>query len=265
MNDLYFEDYEGEFGAFHFDGIFDGNGKKIIANKTIRSIFGVVHSNAIIKNLHIYADIDTSVNNYSGVRKSVGIIAEINEGRIENCKASGSIYVSESSLLAYTLVGGVVGQNEGIFLNVYCDADIVVVFGAVPMEYRAAIGGLIGSHGYFNNQSFFSIFAGSIKYKHYEELGNAYYPIVIGALLGDIRSYIENAYYYIDKLDNRTEDEKSEYFIPNVVIGFEYYTEFELISPTVAGVSDFNTIDFSEWDGDVWDFSGEAPQLRMFS
>jgi uncharacterized repeat protein (TIGR02543 family) len=112
-----------------FDGVFNGNGKKIISlyvNKSSNDagLFGAIGSHGKIKNLGVHG-------NVSGRSRTGGIVGT-NDGTVENSYFSGNVNGTGT-------VGGVVGGNRG--------ADSIVInshnTGNVTGSSRA-IGGVVG-------------------------------------------------------------------------------------------------------------------------
>ncbi len=156
-----------------FTGVFDGN-THIISNLTINTsgastsylgLFGCL-DNAVLKNLGI-----KNLNITTGASsQSIGALAGLNAGTIEECFAQGTITGGNASVY----IGGLVGQNGSIIQNCYADVDV-----SSAGQY---IGGLAGTClGAFNCYAAGHISGGSAVGGF---AGYAYYP-----------PYIQYCYY----------------------------------------------------------------------
>jgi hypothetical protein len=135
----------GMIGGY-FRGIFDGGGH-VVRNLTIRSekaaalgLFGYVDSPAQIRDLGV-ADVDIRRSN-AGTRSfsGGGLVAVNGGGAILNCYATGSVVEATQSTppsgdVGSDLIGGLVGQNNGLVHDCYAIADV---------QGDGTIGGLVG-------------------------------------------------------------------------------------------------------------------------
>ncbi|NCC87900.1 MAG: hypothetical protein EOM05_08545, partial [Clostridia bacterium] len=116
----------------NFTGSFDGqnyqiSGIKITGTNTEAisdvGLFGYVGEGASISNLKVsdaqFVNIDESDV------KTIGLIAGYNMGTIENCAAAKSENLIEINLSS-TVVGGIVGYNDGSILKCYNTSDLSV-------------------------------------------------------------------------------------------------------------------------------------------
>ncbi len=151
--------------AGEFNGIFEGNGKKISGfNATTRGLFTSIQENAEIKNLTVDAHITASAD-------QSGIIAGYSKGKITGCNVTGSLttkykqaggivgYVSEGSVsnctfdgtIASTYTGGHIGATTaGIAGELSLStASACVASGKITgnTEYFADAGGITGKQG----------------------------------------------------------------------------------------------------------------------
>ncbi len=142
----------GKYSSYYpditsFQGVFDGNGKKITGLTINRTdyiwndregvgLFGLVSQGATIKNLTLEG---TCVSAYS----NAGSLAGVNNGTLTNCSASGIVTGRG------TRIGGLVGINKGTITQCFAGGEIVA-------KYDTA-GGLVG---YNNKGSLSRCFAG---------------------------------------------------------------------------------------------------------
>ncbi len=115
-----------------FTGTLDGNGH-IINNLTIngtanyQGLFGCIGAGGTVMNLGVSGSV---IGHYS-----IGGLVGYNEGTIENCYTSGSIYGTGGSSAA----GGLAGYNNGgAITNCYSSSDVDYTF------FDVRIGGLVG-------------------------------------------------------------------------------------------------------------------------
>ncbi|MDE7455058.1 MAG: hypothetical protein K2M64_04445, partial [Clostridia bacterium] len=101
-----------------FDGYFDGNGKTVTVDSGGCGLFGTLGEHALIEDLTVAGDIDAVAN-------CVGVIASVNNGKIEYCAVSAGIKSSigtvgklegDSNLITGG-AGGLVGVNNGTVAN----------------------------------------------------------------------------------------------------------------------------------------------------
>lgn len=114
-----------------FTGSFDGNGHKLLnnyisVNDSYKGLFGYIKNPAIIKNLYI---IDTNITASNNVGALVGYFEK---GTIENCSATGNIFVSNNNK-----VGGLIGESNS--------GEVKESFADVNVTGNTDLGGLIGS------------------------------------------------------------------------------------------------------------------------
>ena len=118
-------------GPARFEGVFDGNGKKIknlkIRRKSLSGIgfFGSIGVNGVVKNVGL-EDIDIMVGVEGGL---VGGLVALNGGTIENSYVTGNVTGGR------TKVGGLAGGNTGTIKNSYA---------TVSVEGNDDVGGLAG-------------------------------------------------------------------------------------------------------------------------
>lgn len=148
-----------------FTGTFDGRGHTIsnlhfssatltnTGNKAL-GLFASIASGGVVKNLTVNASIEikTALNNGSP-QLSLGAIAGINNGTVENCSVIGSIKGTGSAgVFAYYgdyVVGGAVGHNLGKVVSVKSTVSIKINDYAgysYPMG-GLSVGGVVGLHG----------------------------------------------------------------------------------------------------------------------
>ncbi|MDR2090806.1 MAG: hypothetical protein LBP62_04045, partial [Clostridiales bacterium] len=269
-DDILLEADEWNKNIDEFDGVFNGNGQTIKINGAIRYGFiKNIKENGIVKNLRINANIYRIVptTNVYGADAFLGILADDNLGVIKNCQTSGDIRLditeraNNSSYIGY-FVGGIIGLNyAGEMTDCLSSANIIVNRYVEKPEDNTyiSIGGIAGYSAGYGVDISKSIFNGSIKYN-----AKLHASDDIGIMIGMTgpRQYVD-LYYDANMYDNRTEEEKNIYDIPIEIIGNGgQYAEIEHIN--VGGVSDWSTVDFSSWDHEIWDFSGETPELRLF-
>lgn len=97
---------EGDWSPLpDFTGTLDGNGHAIrgmkVSSKSHAGLFSTV--SGTVKNLTVYGDMTAT--------KNVGIIAGENDGTIENCTVSGTVYANTD------YAGGICGSNYGTIKN----------------------------------------------------------------------------------------------------------------------------------------------------
>ncbi|MGA2171955.1 MAG: GLUG motif-containing protein [Sedimentisphaerales bacterium] len=126
------------YSSATFTGVFDGN-THIISNLTINTsgadtsnlgLFGFLDSGAVLKNVGI-KNLNITAGSSS---ESIGALAGLNAGTIQECFAQGTITGGDASIY----VGGLVGIHGAIIQNCYADVDINTGAGS---QY---IGGLAG-------------------------------------------------------------------------------------------------------------------------
>ncbi|HPS02227.1 MAG TPA: GLUG motif-containing protein [Candidatus Sumerlaeota bacterium] len=138
----------GKYSSYYpditsFQGVFDGNGKKITGLTINRTeyiwsdregvgLFGLVSPGATIKNLTLEGG---RLSGYS----NVGSLAGVNNGTLMNCSASGIVTGRG------TKIGGLVGINKGTLTQCFAG-------GEVEAKYDTA-GGLVG----YNNKGSLSL------------------------------------------------------------------------------------------------------------
>jgi hypothetical protein len=279
---------------YAFNGILDGGGYTITIPDEVKKqnawtqydmgMFYILGETAVIKNLTLdmyltveefdpehLDDFHTDIEN--------GLIATYNNGTIENCIVKGTLAVKNRASYAYGnwfTLGGIAAKNYGTIQNCISGVDIIIDGYANSRnsgnQYYDSIGGLVGYNaGILKN----SIYTGGIKFR-LKENGSKYY---IGALIGVqdgeyegfSSDFVDNLYYDLNSLDIRTESERNpdprsplpehQYYLPQDSIG-KIYGE---VGEKISGVSYWSSINFSEWNQGLWDFSGEVPKLRMFS
>jgi hypothetical protein len=230
-NDIEIDAEEWNQNINKFDGIFDGNGKKIDININGYGIFDTLSANAVVKNLYVYADIDVSINPTEwDYVKFVGILAGSNEGLIENCMTSGSIYNGKDEYDGVWAMGGIVGENYGIIRNCISDADIMqTYYDSVEFMVRPFVGGLVGRNYSKDSKNVITslnncTFIGTVKV----QWDTSPYGCEVGALIGQNINYPEayttrNIYYDINSLDGRTADEIDVLYIPRGAIVVRNY------------------------------------------
>lgn len=121
---------ESTYSGEEFEGTFYGN-NHTISNLAIegtdynfQGLFGWVSNSAAIKDLNL-SDVDVNGSN------SIGALAGVNQGNIDNCSVSGNVTATEQN------AGGLVGQNKsGTIEN--CHSHASVTGGGIA-------GGLFGS------------------------------------------------------------------------------------------------------------------------
>jgi hypothetical protein len=293
--DVIVEEYGGEVyintirQIYVFNGIFDGNGYTITVPEGVKKqnawtqydmgLFYILGETAVVKNLTLDMELTVAEFNPEDLDDfhtdiENGLIATYNNGTIENCVVKGSLTVKNRASYAYGnwfTLGGIVAKNYGTIENCISGVDIIIDGYANSRnsenKYYDAIGGLVGYNGGILRNC---IYTGGIKYK-LREGGSKYY---IGALIGiqdgeyDGFSidFVNDLYYDFNILDIRTQEEAhpdswvDPYNFPQTAIGKTYGETGERI----GGVSDWSSIDFSSWDGEVWDFSGDMPELKIF-
>lgn len=92
-----------------FNGVIDGNNKKIKFASTKEGLFGKLLGRSVIKNINIEGTIDSDDN----ISNYIGILAGINYGKIKNCNVGGSIKVDGNGRNDKIYIGGFVSQNVG--------------------------------------------------------------------------------------------------------------------------------------------------------
>ena len=118
-----------------FNGVIDGNYKKIKYSSNNEGLFGTIFSNAVIKKLIIEGNIiNDNKENY------IGVIVGFNLGKISDCTVKGEISATDSNY-TFQYVGGVVGKNSnmGKLDNIQSLVDITCE--NLP---NAHMGGMIG-------------------------------------------------------------------------------------------------------------------------
>lgn len=120
-----------------FEGVFDGNNCEMGAHfveegKVKGGFFAVIGKNGIVKNINA---------SYVGIfgSNTVGGIAGINNGIIENCRVIGSVNAEESN------AGGIAGENTGIIRQ--CSVQMAIKRDESTIRGGTGIGGICG----FNN------------------------------------------------------------------------------------------------------------------
>jgi len=190
-NDIDLSDYKTDIGWIpigryensSFNGVFDGNSKKITGlyisstDGSYDGLFGYIKS-ATIKNLSI---IDANIpSSYSSAGIVVGYMD--NNSSVSNCYSTGSIISLYSSgyNYGYPYVGGVVGYNSGSVSNCYSFASVSTSASA----YGAPAGGVAGG----NNGSVSNCYStGSVSSSGYNFSGG-----VVG--LNDKNGTVSNCY-----------------------------------------------------------------------
>jgi len=168
-------DRENKLPQSVFTGSFDGKGHKI-NNLTIRGkadylgLFGGIWKGHVL-NLGM-ENVSIFVMNASSYH---GCIAGLNNGRIANCYAKGTVTASKSC----QLIGGLVGQNhlEGIIIN--CRAAVNLS----PGDKCQSLGGLVGT----NSGTISNCYASAHVLVEHETIG-------LGGLVGFCARRITNCY-----------------------------------------------------------------------
>ena len=125
-----------------FSGSFNGNGFTIsnfkIENNEFNSLFGYVTGN--IENLNVKNNINIEVNTTNYLSP---IVSYLSSGVVENCSSSGIIFVSSSSLIEASYVGGIVARNEyGLIKKCYSTISI-----SNNSKSTTFTGGIVGYNG----------------------------------------------------------------------------------------------------------------------
>jgi hypothetical protein len=170
-------------GLSYFNGVFDGDGKKISGitiNKPLDNnvgFFKILGGSGVVKNL-ILNDINVLGNN------SVGGIVGANNGKID----SSSVVRGEIKALGHGYSGGLVGSNRGVINNSYSDVSVRVVENS-PTDGRYS-GGIAGEN----------VYSGGIIENSYS-LGEVRGSIHLGGITGrnlgsssQVRAKIINSY-----------------------------------------------------------------------
>ena len=188
-----------------FTGIFDGKDKTIKGltmeysndydGEEIEYVFysniGLFCVNSgTIKNLNIEIAEYTAEDNPYGIigDVSVGAVAGINTGIIENCHVSGLVASTDNLEVDRGAAGGIAGTNSGTISKCSMIGDV---------EGHYAIGGIVGKNSGSISESYFM---GSIN-KNYddEKLSSGDYSVrYVGGICGRLYAgTIENSYAYI--------------------------------------------------------------------
>ncbi len=120
-----------------FEGVFDGSSHEITAysgeaeNDVKGAIFAAVGKNGTVKNIHARVGVYGS--------NTVGGIAGINNGIIENCRVRCTVKAKESN------AGGIVGENTGTIRQ--CSVQMAITRDESRILGGTGIGGICG----FNN------------------------------------------------------------------------------------------------------------------
>lgn len=126
-----------------FNGVFDGNGKKITIKKfasgNIFGLFGIADSSSTIKNLIVRGIIDIKVDTDEEVY--FGLVAGKSEGTIENCITEGSVTLIVNTPKDFYF-GGVMGFGRGSFSYIQNDASLSLTRAG---QGYTALGGIVGS------------------------------------------------------------------------------------------------------------------------
>ena len=125
---------------YDYSGTFDGNGKAIrglyITNDIAGAgLFYYVAQRGCVRNLGI-------LDSYFAGNSSIGSVAAVNYGTVEQCYATGSV-VGQASL------GGVVGLNNGTTKNCHFTGTVTVLATGAMMPTpprRSGGGGVVGSN-----------------------------------------------------------------------------------------------------------------------
>ncbi|MBI5112738.1 MAG: S8 family serine peptidase [Rhodovulum sp.] len=131
----------------HFDGILDGHGGLVRADgskivHTIshlgvaspnpsRGLFDVIGPGAVVRNLMLTGHVEGQA-----AESAVGLLAGINEGRIENVHVAGTMLIGTGNGV---WAGGLVGRNEGTIVG--STADV-----AITSLGEHTVGGLAGDN-----------------------------------------------------------------------------------------------------------------------
>ena len=124
----------------HFNGVFEGNGKRIF-NITMRNdetfftgLFAYIGADGVVKNLKL-SNMNVSGTNY------IGGVCGYNLGSITNCEVSVNIsYIKANDYKVY--VGGIAGRSNGCL-------DNNVSYGTIAIEDISAENYVGGLTGYF--------------------------------------------------------------------------------------------------------------------
>lgn len=143
--DLSGSDFTPLFSRDHqFGGAFDGNGHVVrnicIASNVCPSFFGVIGANAIVKDLCL-DNVDISINHSFDNRGTVGALAAISFGQIQNVKVSGTVS-AENITDGNAVIGGMVGVAENRLIN--CSAELYMYANGINSDASNVVGGLAG-------------------------------------------------------------------------------------------------------------------------
>ena len=99
-NDILINELSQSLGSIKhpYEGVFDGKGYTITISQSNVSFFGYLSKNAYVKNLSlIFENVET-------LETSLGLIANLNEGRIENCKIiCKNMRIYKTGIYSYTI------------------------------------------------------------------------------------------------------------------------------------------------------------------
>ncbi|MBE0650264.1 MAG: T9SS type A sorting domain-containing protein [Bacteroidales bacterium] len=149
----------------HFNGTYDGQGHIVdslyISRNNYLGLFGYAGSSATIKNVGV-----THVDMVFG-HNNVGGLVGYNDGRVQNCYATGIIS-------GQGVTGGLVGNNLGTVYNCYASGSV---------SGSSSIGGLVGDNAGIVQSSYAtSSISGSV--------GSSY----VGGLVGTNFGTVKNSY-----------------------------------------------------------------------
>lgn len=127
---------------FSFQGVFDGNNKKIIIRKIEEGekmgLFSSLARNSVVKNLIINGQINMSLNLKESI--SFGLITGQAEGKIENCIVEGKVELITNGKSEF-FFGGIAGRLNGSIISALNKANLTLSRNEPGKSY---IGGIAG-------------------------------------------------------------------------------------------------------------------------
>ena len=194
-----------------------------------------------ITNSYTTGDITATTMNGTVTNIAGGIVGQMYGGVIENCYATGNVTSTDTA-------GGLAGVAYGSIKNSYASGDVI------GYNYGGGLVGMSSGTGRMELQNVF--FAGSVE---------AYYKSHINQY-GEAGSLIGHAY---------KADTSGEVIITNSYVLNNNGSSLPIVdgdnaefvdTSDVTEVTNMSQIksNFSQvWDNEIWDFSGEMPQLKF--
>lgn len=103
-------------GVEQFGGVFDGCGHAIKNWRAQRGLFGEILAGGVVRNLRIDASCSMRAQN-KAAEYSVGFIADLNSGLIEDCENHGAISHRSNYTDSEVNIGGIAGTNRFVVIR----------------------------------------------------------------------------------------------------------------------------------------------------